>query len=428
MVKPRKNCLYRSMMSTCSISRHQFFAAVFYLADECQTTDFSHLHFYARHFTQEELNTFFRWSSHNSMTGFQFVERDSLTIQPRRVRGTCAFGLSLRCNYSNEVIFHLVIRNFIRRFGSRLIAVEAPPPNDFQDHEMNGRLPRALIVAHYDRDGLIDPHVLYSLREYRAAFEHITVVSVSADRLPPGQEFLADTFIRRENVGYDYFSWKIGFNALAEKEKFFEVVFVNDSIYGPLFDIKHALLSPRIINADFWGLTNSSQIQWHTQSYFFSMRSPLLRSNAAQDYWDSVQPLKHKVDVINNYELKMAKYFRSRGWLTGAIYMNPPRTRWKTVLSGVDLRYPRRSARYLYYNWRSKEQNPMHYLWRTVIDEGVPFVKVEAIRDNPERLPSLPILNYIAQSTRYPVNLISAHLRRYGRDIDIEKYPASRPG
>src|SRR5438067_9025756 len=138
------------------------------------------------------------------------------------------------------------------------------------------QLPRALIMAHYDPDGVVDPHVLYALEAYRQVFAHIIFVSVSVDRLPKGHEHLADRFIARDNVGYDFFSWKVGFNALNDKEQFFEVVFANDSVYGPLFDIEQVLMASRVKEADLWGLTSSFETSWHIQSFFFAMRHRLL--------------------------------------------------------------------------------------------------------------------------------------------------------
>jgi lipopolysaccharide biosynthesis protein len=287
-------------------------------------------------------------------------------------------------------------------------------PQEFGVEGMNARLPRALIMAHYDRDGLVDPHVLYSLKAYRSAFSHITFVSVSADRLPAGYESLADTFIKRDNIGYDFGSWKAGFNALTAKDQFVEIVFVNDSIYGPFFDIEHVLLSPNIKDADFWGLTSSHELAWHIQSFFFAMRRGLLSCGAAQQWWDSVRPLERKDEIINRYEIPMADHFLQQGRATRAVYMTPfpARTSWAIICSGCDVRAPLQSARQLYYNRWATKTNPMIVQWRTAIDAGVPFVKVELLRDNPCGLPLRPVFDYLHRHTRYPTELISAHLRR----------------
>jgi lipopolysaccharide biosynthesis protein len=249
---------------------------------------------------------------------------------------------------------------------------------------MRDSLPRALIMAHYDPHGLVDPHVLFSLAAYRGVFSRIVFVSVSVDRLPKGHEHLADVVIGRENIGYDFFSWKVGFHSLPDKQQFFEIVFANDSIYGPLFDIGHTLLAERVKDADLWGVVTSFERYWHIQSFFFAMRHRLLASPVARAFWDGIDPLRDKGDVINRYELPMASFFRSHGWTTATIY-NPP---------------------------VSQAKNPMHFVWSSAISAGVPFVKIELLRNNPFRLSAEPIRAFINHKTRYPLALIDAHVER----------------
>jgi lipopolysaccharide biosynthesis protein len=281
---------------------------------------------------------------------------------------------------------------------------------------MNDSLPRALIMAHYDRDGLVDPHVLYSLAAYRRSFSHIIFVSASANCLPPGHEHLVDVFISRENIGYDFFSWKTGFNALKEKERFFEVVFVNDSIYGPLFDIEHVLTAPKVKEADVWGLTSSFEISWHIQSFFFAMRHDVLVSDAAIEFWDNIVPLRDKGEIITRYEVPMASFFRGRGWSADAIFTAPKsQSEWEVFRAGAGPRNPIRAAWHLYKNRRPRARNPTLLLWDAAIEAGVPFLKVELMRSNPLNLPLEPIHAYIERNTRYPISLIDAHVRRTGR-------------
>ena len=69
---------------------------------------------------------------------------------------------------------------------------------------------RALIFAHYDRDGVIDPHVQYAIKCYREVVNRLVVVSTSATALPGSIAQHVDHFISRPNKGYDFCSWKEG--------------------------------------------------------------------------------------------------------------------------------------------------------------------------------------------------------------------------
>ena len=96
---------------------------------------------------------------------------------------------------------------------------------------------RALVFAHYDRDGLFDPYVIDALHAFRCCMDHVTVVSTSAQHLPAALVPLVDRFIARQNVGYDFCSWRAGLAALEPTEQFDEIICANDSVYGPLFDL-----------------------------------------------------------------------------------------------------------------------------------------------------------------------------------------------
>ena len=97
------------------------------------------------------------------------------------------------------------------------------------------QIKRALIFAHYDRDGVIDPHVQYALQCYREVVNCLIVVSTSATALPESIAQHVDQFISRPNKGYDFCSWKKGMESLGDYRQFDEIICCNDSVYGPLF-------------------------------------------------------------------------------------------------------------------------------------------------------------------------------------------------
>ena len=116
---------------------------------------------------------------------------------------------------------------------------------------------RAILLAHYDRDGIIDPYVIAAAEEYRRFADKLVLVSVSAKVLPPDLYSVVDEFVPRDNVGYDFGSWRAGLEAIGTVSDFDEIICVNDSVYGPLFDLAPAITSPRHRDADFWGMTIS---------------------------------------------------------------------------------------------------------------------------------------------------------------------------
>lgn len=283
------------------------------------------------------------------------------------------------------------------------------------DHQVR-RFPRALILAHFDQDGIIDPHVEQSIRFYRNLFDKIIMVSTSADTFTAGREGLVDEFIRRPNVGYDFGSWKRGLQALVDPSAYYEIVFANDSVYGPLNDLEPIFLAPHLKDADFWGLVSSDQLRPHVQSWFFCIRHRLIQSGDMPKFLEAVDTIDDKQAIIDNYELEMQRFFQERGWRT-ASYCQGARG-WRQLrqelASGIPWDKPGKALHYLRAVYSGQPLNPMHFCWKRCVDNGVPFVKVELLRSNPLDVPLDRVWSYIKNKTRYPVSLIEQHCQRTG--------------
>ena len=280
---------------------------------------------------------------------------------------------------------------------------------------------RALVFAHYDRDGLFDPYVVDALRTYRRVMDHVTVVSTSAQHLPAALAPLVDRFIARQNVGYDFCSWRAGLAALEPTEQFDEIICANDSVYGPLFDLAASLSDPRVADADLWGMCLSEQGTKrrgkiscpHIQSWFFGMRRPLIASQAFGDFWRSVVPLANKDDLIDRYEIGMTEHFATAGFRVAALY--DARTAGPLSLREMwphfSLQEPRQSWRY-FRKSRRMPHNPSELAFQRLLDAGVPFAKVSLFWVNHYGLNRGRILDEIGLTTPYDSQLIRAHQQR----------------
>ena len=282
---------------------------------------------------------------------------------------------------------------------------------------------RALVFAHYDRDGLFDPYVIDALHAFRRCMDHVTVVSTSAKHLPAALAPLVDRFIARQNVGYDFCSWRAGLAALEPTEQFDEIICANDSVYGPLFDLAAALSDARVADADLWGMCLSEQGTKrrgkiscpHIQSWFFGMRRPLIASQAFGDFWRSVVPLEHKDDLIDRYELGMTEHFAAAGFRVAALY--DARTAGPLSLREMwphfSLREPRRLLRLLKKSRRPRH-NPSELAYKRLLDAGVPFAKVSLFRLNHYGLNLEHVMESLQRETHYDIHLIRDHLERTG--------------
>lgn len=244
---------------------------------------------------------------------------------------------------------------------------------------------RAIILAHFDRDRIIDATVVAAVQAYRPLADTLLLVSASAGTLPESLGGLIDGFLPRDNVGYDFGSWQAGVRWLGDTLRFDEILFVNDSAYGPLFDLRPALEDPRGRNADLWGMVMSSERELHVQSWCFVMRRLILESSAFTEFWESVAPQPSKEDVVDRYEVGMSRFFQAAGFRLGAVVDGrdqPPPTLRETFHAAASLG-PIGLVRHIrHLKRRGPHYNPSELLWRRLWQAGVPFLKASIFRRN----------------------------------------------
>lgn len=274
---------------------------------------------------------------------------------------------------------------------------------------------RAVVLAHFDRDGIVDPYVIAAVRAYRPLADTLVLVSASAGRLPDALRGSVDAFLPRDNVGYDFGSWQAGVRWLGEPRRFDEILFVNDSAYGPLFDLGPALEHPSGQTADLWGMVMSSERGAHVQSWCFTMRRPILESTAFASFWKSVVPQPSKEDVVNRYEVGMSRFFEAAGVRVGALVdgrHEPPPTIRETLHAAAGLgpaglwRHVRQLRR------RGPPYNPSELFWRRLWNAGVPYLKAGILRRNQYAIDPRRVLADVSRLNPEWGALITAHQAR----------------
>jgi rhamnosyltransferase len=272
---------------------------------------------------------------------------------------------------------------------------------------------RAIVFAHFDRDGLVDPWVIRALQAYRPHCETLALVSASARECPRSAP--VDHFLARSNVGYDFGSWRDGLQLLGDLRAFDEVVFVNDSSYGPLFDLAAMFDRAGRIRGAVWGGVVSRQIQPHLQSWLFAARRPLLESDRFVSFWESVRHHENKLDVVRSYELGFTRMAREGGFEVSGLYEDAadsaPTVRER--VRNLDWREPFRSHRHIRRVRPCKRPlNPSEVYWDRLWEAGVPFLKAAIFRVNPFAVSKRRVLFDVR--ARFPEwePLIRAHLAR----------------
>ena len=278
---------------------------------------------------------------------------------------------------------------------------------------------RALVFAHFDPHGIVDAHVLHALACHRQYFEMIVFVStaeldVAQQRLVAA---LVDRTITRANVGYDFCSWRVGFESIPQPGLFDGIAFVNDSCYGPLNDVARFWHAAASSPADLWGASINHQFGLHVQSYCMVFGAALVRSGFARRFWTSVEDTGNKMDLILQYEVGLSRQVEAAGYTTGALIDfrdGGLESRHRVVADTRSFTDPVRSAAGLAAIAREKTPDPMQRYWLESFRQGLPFMKVELVRHNYVHANLASIYAAITEPRWYDVALVRHHLSRFG--------------
>lgn len=177
--------------------------------------------------------------------------------------------------------------------------------------------PRALIYVSYDRNSLMQEHVVCQLQfffeqKYDIIFVTTSPAIVEAE-MTKIRPFCAQ-ILHRQNIGYDFASYALGFEALRSKVKTLEsLVVMNDSCTGPHFDFT-PLLNQMISSADVvYGLTKSLEIVEHIQSYFYHFGAGLNASGITESFFSRIRILNSKWGIVRYLEIGSSVFMSRQG-------------------------------------------------------------------------------------------------------------------
>lgn len=254
---------------------------------------------------------------------------------------------------------------------------------------------RLLLYVHFNKYNRVSSHVYYQLTQMRPLFSRVVFITNShlsqEDQEKLQEQHLMDDFIQRENIGFDFAAWRDGMNHIGfdNLDTYDVITVMNDTCFGPLWDIKDYYLSYEKRDAvDFWGLTNNratKQFKEHIQSYFITFKQAVIRSEAFHDFWENIQNHTDVQRVIDDYETQVTTTLLDAGFKYDAVFDTTQEDASHML-----------HADFSYYNPTA------------ILNHRVPFIKVKAIDNNQHITPYL--LNDIQRISDYPIDLIVSHM------------------
>ena len=123
---------------------------------------------------------------------------------------------------------------------------------------------------------------------------------------------------------------------------------------GPFATFEPLLAKFHATAADVWAVTDTSQFEYHLQSYFLGFPGQILREPPMRRFWRDIRVERSKDDVIWRYEIGLSRLLRRERY-------------------AIDVAFP---SRHLVPGGK----NPAIIGWQRLLDRGFPFVKRELAR------------------------------------------------
>ena len=228
----------------------------------------------------------------------------------------------------------------------------------------------------------------------------------------------ANVLVSRRNIGWDFSSW---ISTLVEPQLLelmgnaSEIIWTNDSCFGPFGSLKNLLDSESWRETHVLGMTSSNQIRPHLQSYFLRFNQEVVGQGTLTKFAQTYTFPSVKSAIIQEGEVALTDFVLSEGHSVGACF--PYESVVAEYLSTWSSRLNRLNAdalvtdlksvgaafepwrRQFHFNLREKLEdgipvNPTHELWDTLLDLGFPFLKRELIQSNPLRVPLHNLRHY----------------------------------
>lgn len=191
---------------------------------------------------------------------------------------------------------------------------------------------RLAIFVLWEKDGLVRDFILYYLKGLQEVAEKLIVV-VNGKLSQEGRERLENIgahVIQRENVGVDFWAYKVGLEYEGETvEKYEEVILANCSCYGPIYSFTEMFETMQEKKVDFWGITEWPKDEggykgtW-VLSYFMVFRKNVFLSKPWKEYWKNLCPVYSRDECIDLHETKFTGYFADKGYTYQVYCKNTP--------------------------------------------------------------------------------------------------------
>lgn len=182
------------------------------------------------------------------------------------------------------------------------------------------------VFASFSANGKIADYVVYYLRELRKSVDAIIFIAdnpIFLKELDKIKNFIVHAKCGRHKK-YDFGSYQIGMqiakdNGLLKNAE--NLIFCNDSCYGPIYPFKEMFDEMESRNVDFWGLTENVAYNNHLQTYFLSFGKKIIQSEVLEQFLDDIKADMTYLYYVRELELKLTPFLEKCGYSYSAFVM-----------------------------------------------------------------------------------------------------------
>jgi hypothetical protein len=182
------------------------------------------------------------------------------------------------------------------------------------------KIKKIAVFASFSADGKIADYVLYYLKGLKKVCD--AIIFVTDNPLFPEEINKIKNMVIYAEVArhgeYDFGSYKRGYlyalnNHLLDNAE--ELIFCNDSCYGPVYPFKKMFKAMSERKLDFWGVCANDEFQYHLQSYFLVFKKKVFNSTVFSDFILSIKKEANVSQVVIKYETRFTNILQEAGFI-----------------------------------------------------------------------------------------------------------------